>query len=365
MIRLVLFLKILIISILLNGCEPIVNKFNAAETGKMYVATNLNPASSVKDTIVVMTWNIRFGAARLPWFGDSCGERVILTDGEVNKNLQAIADNILVVDPDILLLQEVDRCSKRSGYEDQVRWLLENTNLNYAVYASVWDVQFIPSDGLGRMDTGNVIMSRWEIAESERLQLPLRGDQDALTRYFYLRRNILKARIAIPHQEEFYVVNVHTAAFSTDDTKRNHINRFKETLDELKNSGAFFVAGGDLNTLPPRSVTTDYCLIDKCRGESFHNVGDDPLHKEGSYFTEEQDWLTPLYDSYNSAIDLTEYQFDNSTYFTHSVGTDTVWNRKLDYLFTNGAWVSGMSSTHAAARHLSDHAPVTAAFVLP
>ena len=34
------------------------------------------------DTLKVMTWNIRFGAARIPWFGDSCGDRVIMSENE-------------------------------------------------------------------------------------------------------------------------------------------------------------------------------------------------------------------------------------------------------------------------------------------
>ncbi len=361
----ILFQILVLVSLPFISCEPLVTEFDNTEDAVMYVASEINSTSSDPDTITVMTWNIRFGAGRLPWFGDCCGDRVILTEGEVYGHLNAIADKIVECDPDIVLLQEVDRCSKRTDYIDQIRWLLENTKLNYAVYASNWKAQFIPSDGLGRIDMGNVIMSRWEIAEAERIQLPLRGDQDALTQYFYLRRNILRAKISIPELDDFYAVNVHTAAFSTDDTKLSHIDRFKQLLDNLSSSGYQFVAGGDLNELPPGSEITDYCLKDMCEGESFHNPGDDPFHKEGSNFTDEQDWLSPLYNSYQSAIDLDDYRLDNTLYFTHSVGPDTVWDRKLDYLFTNGNWLLDLSITHQEARHLSDHAPVTASFVKP
>jgi len=364
----ILFILLLIISytlLFLAACEPLVNTFDDTEDAVMYVSKAKSSRPSNPDTIKAMTWNIRFGAGRLAWFGDCCGDRVILTDREVKLNLKSIAEKIVDIDPDIILLQEVDRCSKRTGYVDQIRWLLENTELNYAVYASNWDAQFIPSDGLGRMDMGNVIMSRWEITEAKRLQLPLRGDQDGLTRYFYLRRNILTAKIAIPQLDDFCVVNVHTSAFSTDNTKRNQIDRFKALLDEIDDSGGLFIAGGDLNELPPGSKITDFCLKDMCPGESYHNPGDNPLHKEGSNFTQEQDWLTSLYDSFQSALDLDDYQINNTSYFTHSVGTDTIWDRKLDYLFTNGNWLPDLSITHLEARHLSDHAPVMASFVIP
>ena len=176
-----------------------------------------------------MTWNVRFGAARIPWFGDSCGDRVIMTKSEVIAHLENIADYINSVQPDILLLQEVDVESKRSGYIDQVQWFLDNTSFNYGAYASMWQAQFIPSDGLGRVDVGNAILSRWEITDAERIQLPLRTDQDGLTQYFYLRRNILKTRIDVPNRD-FYAVCTHTTAFATDDTKQKHIEMFYETI---------------------------------------------------------------------------------------------------------------------------------------
>ena len=38
------------------------------------------------------------------------------------------------------------------------------------------------------------------------------------------------------------------------------------------------------------------------------------------------------------------------------------YDRKLDYLFTNGAWLSGSGSTHQSAWQISDHMPVSALF---
>jgi len=211
----------------------------------------------------------------------------------------------------------MDRESKRTGYIDEIQWLLDNTYFNYGTYASIWQVQFIPSDGLGKMDMGNVIMSKWEITQTERIQLPLRGDQDALTQYFYLRRNILKAKIALPGYDNFYTVNIHASAFSMDDTKMKQIDIFKEELDELHNSGVLFVAGGDLNELPPGAVKTDYCEEDQCPDEiDFHAKGE---HREGSYFAEEVTWLVPIFESNNihPAVSLVEYLKNEKKYFTH------------------------------------------------
>ena len=71
------------------------------------------------------------------------------------------------------------------------------SNLDYGAYASMSEVDFVPTDGLGRINTGNAILSKYPITDAERIQLRLRTDQDALVKYFYARRNIIKVNINI------------------------------------------------------------------------------------------------------------------------------------------------------------------------
>jgi endonuclease/exonuclease/phosphatase family metal-dependent hydrolase len=125
------------------------------------------------------------------------------------------------------------------------------------------------------------------------------------------------------------------------------------------------VAGGDLNTLPPGSDTTDYCLQDQCPGESYHHTGDDPLHKEGSNYEPEIHWLDTLYTNYKSAVPTDVYSMNPHAFYTHTTRTDHFWDRTLDYLFTNYHWVENSAVTHQDATAESDHAPVSAMFQLP
>ena len=355
---------LILVALFFLGCEPLVDSFDDVEQGVMYRSKQISDTPTKITKIKVMTWNIRFGAGRLPWFGDSCGDRVILTDEEVLTHLQGIAATINEVQPDILLLQEVDVNSKRSGYLDELQWLLDHTYFNYATYASAWKAQIIPSDGLGKMDMGNAILSRWNIVDAERIQLPLRTDQDALTRYFYLRRNILKAKIEVPGLDDFYAVNVHADAFSNDGTKKKHIDIFKNELDKLNEDGYYFIAGGDLNSLPPGAAKTDYCIENKCPGESFHNPGDNPMHKEGEYFTPEVTWLQDLYNTYQESIPIETYLANEIKYFTQTSLMDGFWQKKIDYLFTNHRWIAGSEFTYQEAI-LSDHSPVSVDWEVP
>ncbi len=347
------------------ACDPLVTRFEDREPGVAYTAKEQTTPPTKVDTLLFMTWNMRFGAGDARWFGDCCGHEVILDKNFVLANLQRIANKIEALRPDIVLLQEVDVQSKRTGYIDQVQWLLDHTSLNYGAYASMWQAQYVPSDGLGRVDAGQATLSRWPITEIERLQLELRGDVDALTRYFYLRRCILKTKIALPGLDHFYVLNVHPDAFATDDTKKNQLKRIKSELDLLTQSQAYFVCGGDFNALPPGTLVTDFCMQDQCDDESFHGPNDDPQHKPGSYFTEEADWMQPFYNAYYPAVPLDVYIAHQTDHFTHSPDPERFWDRKLDYLFTNQPWVPNSYITHQEAVRLSDHVPVTAKWEVP
>lgn len=358
-------MAISLIFLLVASCEPLATSFDDTGEAVYYTARNIVPVPDTFSSVRVMTWNIRFGAARLPWFGDACGDRVILSAEEVYSALQSIADQINKVKPDILLLQEVDKNSKRSGYINQLQWLLDHTFFNYAVSGSQWKAQFIPSDGLGRMDEENVIFSRWKISDARRTQLSLRKDQDGVTRYFYERCCMVTGRIEIPRINNLYAVNVHASAFASENTKQTHIRQFKAELDRINREGGWFVAGGDLNTLPPGSDTTDYCLQDMCPWESFHLAGDDPMHKEGSNYEPEKHWLDTLYAAYHSAVPTSVYTVSQYKYFTHTTRGTHFWDRTLDYLFTNNQWVENSVVTHQDATKESDHPPVSALLMLP
>jgi len=358
-------ISVFFIILLIYSCEPLATSFDETEDAQYFSAKTTTPVPDTFTVIRVMTWNIRFGAGRIPWFGDACGDRVILTEDEVYGSLQAIVDKINEVKPDVLLLQEVDLNSKRSCYIDQMQWILDRTYFNYAVYGSQWRSQFIPSDGLGRMDEGNAILSRWKISDAQRIQLQLRNDQDKLTRYFYERCCMVTGRIEIPGVDNLYAVNIHASAFATDDTKQTHIIQFQDQLNRINSEGGWFVAGGDLNTLPPGSDTTDYCLPDICPGEEYHRSGDDPMHKEGSNYSSEIHWLDTLYDNYKCAVPRDLYRIKQFNYFTHTTRGAHFWDRTLDYLFTNYQWVENSVVTHQDATKESDHAPVSVLFVLP
>lgn len=345
------------------GCDPFHTSFDDVEQAVFYEADQVLDAPETPSVLTVMTWNIKFGGGRIDFFYDCYDDRVLMTNSEVRGNMEAVAAKIRQVDPDLLILNEVDVESKRSTYLDELQFVLNHTDLNYGVYGSAWKADFVPSDGLGRINMGNGILSRWPIAEARRIQLPLIADQDGLTQYFYLKRSVLSARIPVAGIDDFHVVATHTAAFAGGDTKKSHIDRFEQELNALTDQGVLWVAGGDLNVVPRGTVQVKDFPDAICPDEGRFAADD---------YSDQVDLLDGLYAAYESAIPLTDYQADNAPYFSFTSDKNGFWNRKLDYLFTDGAFAPGSGLVHqnessggVATMPLSDHAPVSVTLELP
>lgn len=341
--------------------DPAHTGFEDVEEAQMYRSKAIGSTTAPGGAITVMTWNIKFGGGRIDFFWDCYGDRTLMSEGETLSNMNAIAAKINEVNPDILLLQEVDIEAKRSAYVDQVQHLLDNTSLNYGAYASQWKADYIPSDGMGRMNSGNAILSRWPISKATRYALPQISEQSNVTRYFYLRRNYLQASISISGANGFEVFNIHTSAYSSDGTKKKQLDIFLQALKDAKAAGNNFVAGGDFNTIPGNSSKTSDFPDSVCKDPDY--IADD--------YSAELTWLDGFYSNFSPALSLTDYLLAESTYFTHTVDGNGFWNRKLDYLFTNTAFEVGTTVTYQdtntglATMPLSDHAPMATQWSIP
>ncbi|MEC9071895.1 MAG: endonuclease/exonuclease/phosphatase family protein [Myxococcota bacterium] len=354
------------------GCDPFNTGFADLEPADRYQAAALTEAPESPESLRVMNWNIKFGGGRIDFFFDCHGDpgRSLMSEDEVLSHLEGLAAKINEVNPDLLMIQEADVLSKRSAYVDMVQWLLDHTELNHGVYASQWKADFVASDGIGRVESGSAILSRYPFGDATRIALPLVVEYDALKNHFYLKRNVLKAELLVPGQDNLWALTTHSEAYSQDGTKKKHIDRFKEELDAIDDAGGRFVGGGDLNAIPPGSEKTKDFADSVCVDEEFQ--ADD--------YSEELDWLDGLYERYQPAVSLEAYADNNACHFTHTT-TDksdgNFWSRKLDYLFTNTTFSPGSTVTHQGdhpdeassaaceastqglpTMPLSDHAPV-------
>lgn len=304
--------------------------------------------TSFSDTLKVMTWNIKFGGGRIDFFFDCYGDRVIMNASEVNSNMNLLTQKIKQLDPDILFIQEVDINAKRSAHINQMQYILDHTQLNYGVYASQWKAKYIPKKGLGQMDSGNAILSKWEIKDPRRIPLPLIKEQNFIVRYFYLKRNLLQAEIDHP-AGKLFLLNTHASAYARDNTKKRQLGIIKKHIDSLQKQGNSFILAGDFNSLPPYSKQMNNFDDNACQGGEY----------DANNYEEEAQWMMPFYDKYQSAIPLLQYKSNNQPFFTHTTDKNGFWNRKLDYIFTSTNLKPEQGKTHQEWMQTSDHAPIT------
>lgn len=337
---------------LAGGCEPLADPQEfTTDSAVLMRASALTPVSAEPSTelsggvaLRVMAWNIKYGAGRLPFWFDCWGDRTVMSAAEVSANMERLYALIREVNPDVLMIEEVEVNSRRSAYFDMVQGILEHTDLNYAAYFNTWDSRYIPSEGLGRMNLGNAILSRHEITSASRVRQQDRTDLDAVTEPFYIKRAIGRAVLKVGGGEVAAFV-VHTEAYDQDGTKAAQIKQIKEVLDA---EPLPFVIGGDFNELPPTAARLEGFLDERATALCSEEFVQPPYTPEvmAPFFGDLSPWL-PL----ERFGDTEEEQ---ARLFTHSVlGPDEVnaegapgeWNRTLDYLFSSPgtAWRAGSS----------------------
>ena len=359
------------------GCEPLADMDYAAESrAPIFRAKTLTETAPAADPpeVRVMAWNIKYGAARIPFWFDCWGDRAQLTEEEVENNMSGIYELIKEANPDILMVEEIELHSRRSQYFNMIQGILDATDLNYAAYFETWDSRYVPSEGLGRINLGNAIFSRFPITSAQRITQMDRTDLDALTETFYIRRAIGRVELQLGMLSLAAFV-VHTEAYDEDGTKGRQI---EQIYDVVSQESGPFILGGDFNELPPTAVQLEGFPDERTEALCSDEFDQPPYTPE---------LMAPFFENFSPSITLDRYGDDEasqSRYFTHSVlGPDEVnesgapgdWNRTLDYLFANqtSVWVNG--STDVLQRsgqtvgnlawqlssdplRLSDHAPV-------
>jgi endonuclease/exonuclease/phosphatase family metal-dependent hydrolase len=337
----------------------------------------------------VMAWNVKYGAGRIPFWFDCWGDRSHMTGKEVDENLARLYALINEINPDILMTEEIEVSSRRSAYRDMVQGILENTGLNYAAYFETWDSRVIPQEGVGRMNLGNALFSRYPIKKAERIRQEDRTDQDALTRTFYIHRAVGRIVVELPVSSsairEVAAYVVHTEAYDNDGTKQRQT---QQILELLKKETLPWVIGGDFNELPPVAIRKKEFLDERTKPVCSADYAQPPYTPE---------ILQPFYDDFVPALPLAVYgatEESQRRYFTHSVlgpdernekGEPGFWNRTLDYLFASpgSRWTPGTSDVLQVAGQrvggekgvgpilaadplrLSDHAPVVGTWEIP
>lgn len=206
-------------------------------------------------TLSFMIWNVGYGGLgkEVDYFYDN-GKMVTSPEEHVKKNNAGI-DKFLasVKDVDFIMLQEVDRNSKRSWKIDQAENFASVLNGHNYAFTANYDVKYLPfpfTDPIGKVYGGLQTLARYTPTESKRIALP--GITDFPRKIFYLERCLLQQRFKLPNGKDLVVINTHYEAYDEGGTiKKQQRELTKKILEDEYAKGNYVVLGGDWNIAPP------------------------------------------------------------------------------------------------------------------
>ena len=258
-VRILRFIGILLLIVVLLAVGLVgylsVTEYKPADTEALTPEGEADGTIGVGDTLKILSWNIGYGALgdNADFFMDG-GSMVKTADAErLAANMTALRQTILAESPDIVMLQETDRDSARSGNVDEfaeVKDALKEKTGYQAVFANNFKVVFLPYPipPIGKVDSGIATYSRYPLQEATRVQLPIPFSWPM--RMANLKRCLLVSRVKLEGSDkELVVVNLHLEAYDDGEGKLAQTKMLAELLDAEAAKGNYVIAGGDFNQI--------------------------------------------------------------------------------------------------------------------
>lgn len=294
--------------------------------------------------LTAVCWNLQYCAGRSGSFFYEGGTRVRATAREVSDTLADVIAALRAIDADVVMLQEVDLDSDRTGRIDQLAAIRAALALPTWTSTPYHRVPYVPvpvAHPMGRVDTHLATLSRFRITSATRVPLsPLR--EGRFRRAFNLRRALLTARIA-GEPGEVALMNTHLSAFSAGDGTL--ARQVAEVDAECRDQRVPFVLAGDFNALPP---------------------GDDPMRLAPIFraeYADESPPLAPLYARWRPGIEPADCLADVGRFGTYVPIGETAPDRTIDHVFYSGVEKRAFEVIGGLG-HVSDHLPIVFRFGL-
>ncbi len=208
-----------------------------------------------RDTFTLYTWNIGYCGlgAEQDFFFD--GGKMVRPTKELQQKYQTgIIETIRSIDTvDFMMLQEVDRGSKRSYFQDQVKIIGETCSSDVYGYATNYKSLFVPQpvpEPYGRCYGGIMTLSKIDY-KPVASRFSLAPDAGWPTGLFMLKRCYLEFRYSMQNGKELVIINQHLSAYDDGTVKQQQMDTLKVKLLEEYKKGNYVVVGGDWNTYPP------------------------------------------------------------------------------------------------------------------
>ncbi|MCB9648962.1 MAG: endonuclease/exonuclease/phosphatase family protein [Deltaproteobacteria bacterium] len=293
-------------------------------------------STATPDTLTVVTWNIAWGYG---WGSEGSGGT--LPKAHFDESIARIGEVLKALNPDVVLLQEVDFDCGRSYSVDQAEAIAKQAGLPWIARAEVWRANYLPfpywppQNHYGHMLSGGAVLSRFPMKQNTIIEHPKPEENSFVYNLGYMFRYLQEVEVDWAGQS-LLVFNTHTDAFSPKN-RLAHAGSIARTLTDRMQPLLLF--GGDLNTVPPEaSVRSGY-----------------PDEPETSH---DEDATIPRLrqvKGLSDAVSPERLKADEADFMTFPAHAP---NRKLDYLFYGPGFEVLEVRVVKEAGDVSDHLPV-------
>ena len=205
--------------------------------------------------LTVISWNIGYaGLGKDSDFFMDGGENVSSADqDDVTASLLGIYKQLYTGDDQagIYMLQEVDKNSARTYGMDESDCL----GIYNSAYALNYSCPFVPYPlpPIGRVNSGLLTTTMYDIDSSERISLPCPFDWPVSTAN--LKRCLLVSYLPIEgSSSKLVIVNLHLEAYDDGEGKIAQTKQLREFIQAEYEKGNYVIAGGDFNQVFPGGI---------------------------------------------------------------------------------------------------------------
>ena len=225
-------------------------EYRPAQIEVISVAESPEVIFSAGMPLKIVSWNCGYGALgdNADFFMDG-GRSVYTADRErVTANLNGIRDKLITLNPDLLILQEVDINSSRSYGTDERNVLRSAVPDAHDAFAYNFNALFIPYPlpPIGHVESGLFTLSRAAARSDESISLPVPFSWPV--RLFNLKRCLLVSRYPVKESDkEFVLINLHLEAYDSGEGKEAQTKQLASFMQSEYEKGNYVIAGGDFN----------------------------------------------------------------------------------------------------------------------
>jgi endonuclease/exonuclease/phosphatase family metal-dependent hydrolase len=321
------------------------------------ICPNSSPMLKSGQSITALTWNVQTMSGKNYVFwsdlpnNDGPDEKPSKED--ISQTFEEVVRVIQDVNPDIIMIQEIDHGAERTSYEDQLA-RLAGLLPEYPCSTSAfdWKSAYVPHPRIhGSVGWKVAILSKYQISNAERIQLTT-ARKSFIEDQFKIKPAILKAMMPISGGGEFAALTLHLDLYVPGtNAKEIQLVEVEKTLQELSSAKTLWILGGDFNLLPPDAV-------------AFNRLP--PAQQQYYNPNSEIKYLTDRFVVLPTVQDVTGPEF--AKWFTRWPNDPSIPgpDRTLDYFFiSDQLQISDHYVRQEDTLRISDHFPVVSVAHLP